>query len=385
MKIFNNNKINNTPKKEVYQFTKDNSIDYFEIINFLIDHKKTIYNTVIAFFCIGIIIAFTTPTTYKTKSTLIIEDNSAISSNSDLLKQIKNFSGIGGNLQNNMSIITIDFYPSIVYSKTFLINLLNDSVYSSKVGRSLKIFDYIENYRPKNIFEYIYEYTFGIPQKISQYFTKEKDFQFSKQGVIKITKKQEKAIKYLTKRIDVELTDQPVTLEIETEMPEAFMTAQFNNLIIKHLTDDVIKFKTIKAKDDFLFTQLQYDQSKEDFSLAQNRLAEYRDANINSITSKAKAIEDRLLTEYNIKFNLYNTIAQQLEQAKINLQENTPIFETLTPPILPNERSSPKRGITLLIMIFGGFIAGCLISVIKYQISRNIGKINLWQTETPIA
>jgi len=79
--------------------------------------------------------------------------------------------------------------------------------------------------------------------------------------------------------------------------------------------------------------------------------------------------KDRLNANYQRAFNVYNGLAQQLEQAKIKVQEKTPVFKVIDPAKAPLQKSKPKRSLILVAMIFlGGFIGlGIIFGKLIYK------------------
>lgn len=65
----------------------------------------------------------------------------------------------------------------------------------------------------------------------------------------------------------------------------------------------------------------------------------------------------RLSDEYDMSSTVFKGLAQQLEQAKIAVNEQTPAFTILEPAKVPIEKSAPKKKIILVVSVFlGGFI-----------------------------
>ena len=94
-------------------------------------------------------------------------------------------------------------------------------------------------------------------------------------------------------------------------------------------------------------------------------MANFRDQNRFLALQTAKIEEQRLQADYILAQNLFNNLSQQYEQAKIRVEEETPVFKTLEPTTIPLKRSEPKR--TLIVIGFGviGLIIGVAISILK--------------------
>ena len=56
--------------------------------------------------------------------------------------------------------------------------------------------------------------------------------------------------------------------------------------------------------------------------------------------------------------NLYSELATQLEQAKINVKETTPILTVINPVTIPLQKSKPRRAMILFGWMFFGVVLG---------------------------
>jgi LPS O-antigen subunit length determinant protein (WzzB/FepE family) len=72
----------------------------------------------------------------------------------------------------------------------------------------------------------------------------------------------------------------------------------------------------------------------------------------------ARTEEERLMNEYQLAFQVYSQLAQQLETAQIKVKEDTPVFSIVKPVTVPIEKSKPNRPLILIIWTFLGGIIG---------------------------
>lgn len=141
-------------------------------------------------------------------------------------------------------------------------------------------------------------------------------------------------------------------------MPEALPAAQLAQHTQKMLQQYITDFKVKKAKANLEFVQQRYDETKKQFEKAQDGLARFRDRNKNVATAMAQTELERLNSNYNLLSSVYTELAKQLEQAKIQVKEDTPVFTIIEPVSVPLEKSKPKRAMILIIWIFLGGIIG---------------------------
>lgn len=75
--------------------------------------------------------------------------------------------------------------------------------------------------------------------------------------------------------------------------------------------------------------------------------------------------QERLHNEMTLAFNVYNTLAQKLEQDKLRVQEQTPVFTIIEPASVPLKASSPKKMLILVAFVFLALTGGCGYLIIK--------------------
>ena len=91
------------------------------------------------------------------------------------------------------------------------------------------------------------------------------------------------------------------------------MTQKAKDLLQKTITE----FKIEKATAQLQFIEERYNEKKKEFELVQEKLAAFRDRNKNVTSAIALTHEEQLQNEYQLAFNVYSELAQQLEQAQI--------------------------------------------------------------------
>jgi uncharacterized protein involved in exopolysaccharide biosynthesis len=64
----------------------------------------------------------------------------------------------------------------------------------------------------------------------------------------------------------------------------------------------------------------------------------------------------KLESEYQLQQNILVNLASEYNNNKIKLNKDTPIFSVIDEVSVPNEISSPKRSLIVVISIFLGFV-----------------------------
>ena len=165
-------------------------------------------------------------------------------------------------------------------------------------------------------------------------------------------------LKRLKKRIWAEKNENSGVISIVAEFPDPNIAASVAEKAMSGLKEYVTNYRLGKSLRILEFMSSQTEKAKLEFEKAQNNLANFRDANKNIVSAKIQSEEERLQSQYNLAFNLFNGLSQQLEQSRLNVQQETPIFKVLDPVYIPYEKSRPKRSMILIFSIFLGIIFG---------------------------
>lgn len=124
------------------------------------------------------------------------------------------------------------------------------------------------------------------------------------------------------------------------------------------LQEQVIAYKISNAQEQLKFTEERFEEKKKEFEEIQSRLANFRDRNQNIASAAVLNQQQRLEAEYNFAFSIFTELAKQLEQARIQVAKDTPVFSVIQPVTVPVEKSAPKRPLILVIfIILGGIMA----------------------------
>ncbi len=345
-----------------------NEIDLIELAKYLFSRHKLIVKITSIFVVLGLIFAFLSPIEYQSKALLIPEFQSNQSQTGSLLKKYGGLLGLSGSDMGNdlNGVIPPTLYPKIIQSLPYQLELLNQNITFSNYDTTTTVYDFFENVYKPSILSYILEYTVGLPSKIKNYFSRRKNIKYQisnkieSKSFVSVSRKQLNVIKNMQNRISISLDDQTGILNLSVKMPDPLATAEIGQKCIVLLKNFVTNYRTSKARKDLDFDTKEMLKAKKSFEVSQNKLAEFRDSNTNLATAKSKTREQLLQSEYNLTFNVYNSLAQQVEQAKLKVQSQTPVVSVLQPMLIPLDKSSPKR----LYILIGSMFFGLFVSFI---------------------
>ncbi len=361
------------PVDEIEQ-VPEKKFDLFELLRKGWDNRKTFYWTIGIFVIIGLIVALTSPLEYETDVTLMPElpDQSASGGAAGLLQKYGGLIGLSGtDLSGNVSTINVILYPNIIQSTPFLLDLMNQKIHSAKYDTTVTVYHYFQDVNSSgslNLLGLIQKYTIGLPSLIFKSFSKNKPESITPvdtSSIIAVTKDQKAILKNLSNSITTSLDNQTGIVSITVDMPEPRLSAVMANKTIELLKKYVSDYRTQKASRDYKFIEQQYADAAARFKSIQDSLAIYQDQNKNLTSALAQTKQQRLQDRYNLEFNVYNNLAQQKEQARIQLQKDTPVFKVLEPAKVPLKRTSPKRTLMMIIAIFLGFVFSIIVLIVK--------------------
>ncbi|MFH5886311.1 Wzz/FepE/Etk N-terminal domain-containing protein [Halalkalibaculum sp. DA3122] len=354
--------------------TEEREIDLVELAKHIWDERFFIAKVTGVFIVIGLLVALLAPKEYQTGATLMPEVQSEQSGASSLLQQYGGLLGMSGGDLNmgQQGIIPPTLYPQIVQSLPFQLELLNKSVYFAEFDTTTTVYNFFDEVYTPSVFSYVTGYTIGLPGKIIGLIKGEGDEikrplpqGFATDSVVSVTKSQMEVIENMQQRVTVSLNEESGVINLSVEMPDPNAAAQVGKTSIALLKEYMTNYRTRKAQEDLEHALQQLEEVRQRFEEAQSRLAEFRDSNVNLATAQAQTREQRLQSEYDIAFNVYNSLAQRVEQAKLKVQEQTPVVSILQPVQVPLEDNTSGMVILVLITVVG-FLLSIVWILIEY-------------------
>jgi uncharacterized protein involved in exopolysaccharide biosynthesis len=338
---------------------EDDEIDLLALAKTLWVSRKFILKTTLIFGAIGLVIAITCPKEF-TATTTMVPQTSNPQSKLGGLSGLAAMAGISLSMGGG-SDLSPKIYPQIVSSIPFQMELMNTPLQFEAINKTVTLFDYFTKHQKASVIGTIIKYTIGLPGVVLKASKGEKQETIQSKtgkGPLKLTEKQSEIQKKVSEQVSISVNDKDGYITLSCIMPEPLAAAQLAQRTQELLQRYITEFKIEKAKASHDFIQQRYDEAKRNYQNAQEKLANFRDRNKNVSTAIAKTEEERLTGEYTLAYSVYSELAKQLEQAKIQLKEETPVFTIIEPVTVPTEKSKPKRPMILMIWIFLGGIVG---------------------------
>jgi uncharacterized protein involved in exopolysaccharide biosynthesis len=332
----------------------------------IIDFFKKNYQFVLFSGLVGLIIgavyAFSKPNIYTTQISVMPEIQSKGSSNLGGLGSLAGLAGINIDNVGGQDVIRPDLYPNILQSVPFALYLSKQLIYSKNLNKKLLLHEYIsetngwkleDHFQNSELDDKAY---FKLPNQKS---------------LIQLTKREDNIIKNIQSSVMSVFEKKSGILTISTTEYEPNIAAIVAQYSLNYLTNYIIDYRTEKARRQVNFLRKQVTEAQRRYQFTEYAISKYRDNNRATYLNTAKIEEQRLQADYLLAQSVYNELSKQLEQAKIKVQEETPVFKVLEPATVPLQKSGPKRVIIIIIFMVATMIAGGLFQLIKIFLQRN--------------
>ncbi len=332
-----------------------------DIVRFLKYNFGKILLGGIAGLVIGAVYAFSQPNVFKVEVTIMPEVQGRG------VAGIGGFSGLGSFGMDNTSTLDSrpDLYPNVLASIPFAINMLKQPI-SKKLGATVTLEEFMTKTGTSSIFDKMRGLFANDNEDISDGNEKE----VKSKNSIQVTKGQYSLIKAVQASVTSSFDRKTGVITVTAIEPDPIVAATVADLSLKYLTDYIIAYRTDKARRRVHFLTEQVRDAKRRYESAQFTFSNYRDRNVSVYLNTAKIEEQRLQADYLLEQSVYNDLARQLEQAKIKVEEDTPTFKILEPPVVPIYKSGPKRTLIML----GCAIAGIIITLGFILIRQFLGR-----------
>ncbi|MEO9805406.1 MAG: Wzz/FepE/Etk N-terminal domain-containing protein [Reichenbachiella sp.] len=360
---------------------KVGELDLLELAKTIWFNKFRVFKLTCLFVLLGFFVALFSPIQYTSTAVLMPETQQQAGGAGELLQKFGGSLGLGGLDLSGMQSGTIPpmLYPKLVNSNTFQAELLSMELTFEQDGITTTLPDYYKNHYDNTLVESILSYTIGLPGTIRKLIVKSNNKTSQKADgettYTMLSAEELENIEANKVRIGVTLDEETGLLYCTSKLTDARAAADLNQNVIDLLKKQVTEYKIEKIKSNLNFVENQYDDAKSRFINAQAALADFNDKNINISTSRQQTKYDMLQDEKNIAFNVYNSISQRLEQTKLQLQEETPVFKILEPVSVPPIKSSARKIVVILGFTLFGLIIGVSYVLLKEPIVNIIKQI----------
>jgi uncharacterized protein involved in exopolysaccharide biosynthesis len=327
---------------------KDDEIDLLALLKTVFVARSFVIKTTILFAVLGIISAVVSPTKYTASSTFVPQlsegqTNSSLGGLASLAGI--NLSAIMGSQPQEIS---PSLYPQIAESVPYRLALLDATVESNTSFR-----DYILTQSGGvAILPLLKKYTIGLPGLLLNKQTDNNENLDT--SLFQITEQDKDFFELLAQVVSIEVDDQEGLVSISVELADRMVAAQLAQAATDLLQSNIIAFKSQSARNNLDFIESQFESKRKEFEEIQDSIAIFKDQNLNITSALYQNQLTRLESQFTVISSVFQELAGQVEQAKIQVNKDTPIFMIIEPVSVPLERSKPKRTIKVIIWTFLG-------------------------------
>lgn len=341
-------------------------IDLLDLGKKLWEKRKFILKASVFGAVIGIVIAFSIPKEYTTTVILAPEANSgSATGNAGALAAMAGIN-LGGNATNGD--IAPDLYPNIIESTPFIIGLFDVKVTDQENNIDTTLYSYIKNDQRSAWWFKIMNLPGGI---ISLFSSKDSRVTSDSIDNFYLTNEQTGVFNNIKNRISLTVDKKTGIITLTSRMQDPDISAVIADTLVSYLQSYIINYRTQKARQDLAFTESLYAESKKDYSEAQQKYARYLDENQNVILASYRVNQEKLQNEMALAYTVYNQVAQQLQLAKVKVQDITPVYTIIQPAVIPLVPSKPNKKLIVIGFVLFVVVGACGYILIKDYLRTN--------------
>lgn len=353
------------------EYQKDDEIDLIALLKTVFTARRFVLRTTTLFAVIGIVVAILSPVSYTASSTFMPQLSEGRSSSS--LGGLASLAGInlsavmGGQPQE----IPPSLYPQITKSIPYRLSLLNEPVGPNDISMRTYI---LEKDSGPSVLSTIKKYTIGLPGLLFASADGEDDNKES--SLLTIREEDREMFAYLDGVLSIEVDEKEGLVSLHAELDDRVVAARLAQAATDLLQRNVIAFKSQSARNNLDFIERQFESKRQEFEQIQDSIAIFKDQNQNITSTLYQNQLTRLESQFTVTSSVFQELAGQVEQSKIQVNKDTPIFTIIEPVSVPLERTKPKRSLIVVIWTFLGGVLAVGWSLLKAPAKEIIKEVS---------
>lgn len=312
--------------------------------------RRQVVLTTALFTVLGVVVALLLPPEYGADARIMPE---MTNTSNEMVRRLASVAGVSGldlSETEGGEAVRPDLYPSVLQSTPFQLYLIEQPLVT-------------DDGQPTTIGRMILPETNTLVTSLKRLFglgvdSVRRSVLRLPNAPVRLTLRQKTLTEAIGKRVSARFDTRSGIITISAKMPDAGGAAAVAQLAMNYLTQYVANYRTEKARQDLNFYAQRLNEARQRYQTVQSSLFRYNDQHRSIVLEAATVDRQRITDELTIAQAVYAQLARQHEQARLKVQERTPVFKVLEPPTVPLERISPKR--TLLVLVFAGvgFVVG---------------------------
>ncbi len=367
------------PKNHNEVHTSEDEVDIWDLVRIIWDGRIYIFLSAILFLGFAIFHISNGPTEYSSNAVLLQETAREASGSQRLMQNFGLPFGLASGNISESGRIPASLYPTIISSANFRFDIIFEDIEFSRFEEPMSLYEYFNDHyqAPKRdaVYSFIRQYTIQFPFRVFDWIinfslfepeeeeTEEEIIIEIDDRLLSLSRGESRVFSQLDGRISLSIDGNLIT--VNTTMPDRKAAAMLNVMVIEKIKEYVTNYQTEKAHQSLSYIRQQKEQAKERYEEAQNDLALFRDQNVILSTNVARTEDERLVNQRNVTFNIYNSLAVELEQAQLRVQEETPVFSIFQKPSLPTLSLGGSNRIVVASLFLGAFFGLAFVFGVK--------------------
>lgn len=323
-------------------------------------HRTTYYKVFAVVFVLACIYAFSIPKTYTCR-VMLAPELSNTGGRSYLSALASSFGLSMGTSRTGSEALFPTLYPDLMSSVDFRTSLFAVPVRRSGDSLSMPYYDYLLNEQRQPWWSAAIGAVVG---GVASLFPSDSldNAPLGQRPVdpFRLTFRQTAIAKAIGRRVKCLVDKKTLVITILVSDQDPLICATMADTVQSRLQKFITDYRTSKAREDLQYNQKIYVEAKHEYDKARQLYASFSDANQDIILQSVRTKLVDLENEMQLKYNAYSAVATQLQNAKAQVQEETPAFTTIQRATVPVRHSAPGRIKIVLVWLFLAFFATTL-------------------------
>lgn len=337
---------------------KQITINLVNCIKILLADKRYILIYIFIAGILGLIVAFTTPKTYKSTVMLAPEESGAGFSGS--ISSLASMVGMNMKIGQSGDALYPEIYPDLVSSTDFIVGLFNVKIRTKDNLIMCDYYTYLKEHQKKALMDW----PLAALSKVIEKFT-QKDIpphrDNNKINPFWLTKDEANIAKATESNINCTVDKKTSVITISVTDQDPLVAALMADSVKAHLQIAITNYKTKKARVDLKYMEKLFDEARKQYDKARQQYGAAADADMDVSLQSYKLKTEDLENDMQLKYNIYQQVVEQLQLAQAKVQEKTPAFTVVQSASVPIRPSSRSKIMTIFIWMFLGFIVRATI------------------------
>lgn len=305
---------------------QEEEVPFLGLVNVLLRHRHLVLGVTLLCFAAAVVLTLLSPRSFTASSAFMPQTRKATSSLSGLAAQF------GFTLPTGETQQTPAFYADLVQSRSILGSVVADSFTYQVDGQETRgtLIDFYES-----------------------------------KGATPLLRR-DAAIRRLESDIDASTVQRTGVVTMDVTVRQPALAVQINQRLLDLLNEFNLQTRQSQAAQERRFTERRLAEVKQDLRAAEDRLQQFMQRNRDFRNSPELTFQaDRLKREVTMQQEVYTTLAQAFEQAKIEEVRDTPVITVIQRPELPARPD--RRGLTFkgLLGVLVGLVIGAALAFWK--------------------